>query len=474
MNSKKAPCSLEGTQLSCDIKSLHLEQGGEYTAALYRTYKSESQKVVEGPFETLAPLQVTGSSIKNDQTVYDKPTGVAFTFDQPVTNATAKLVKLNGEATEAMKVASVAAGDTLTVSFEELPRESRYRLELIDVVGKNGSSLDGVYTVSFQTSGGPKVTGVSVGASNVARSARIIVSFDQPIDAANDFTKLARAEGLSASVSRHSDTQLAFVIQGGDCTPFSLVVDKGMKSGSNGEFSKEPWKFSSRTICGTSWSIGRSVQGRSIIAHSFGGGSQVILFTAAIHGSEPSSYSTMNAWVQHLQANAHTIPANKRIVVVPNTNPDGIAAGTRNNSRNVNVGRNFPTANWSASIQTTSGTLPTGGGTSAGSEPEAAALISLTRQLRPRLEVSFHAQGSLVGANKYGDSTAIGDLYARTVGYRTMYYNAEAVMGYTMTGEYEDWMGEELGIPAILIELPTLSGNYINSQLPALKKLLTL
>ena len=157
---------------------------------------------------------------------------------------------------------------------------------------------------------------------------------------------------------------------------------------------------------------------------------------------------------------------------MPNSNPDGIAAGTRNNSRNVNVGRNFPTANWSASIQTASGTLPTGGGTSKGSEPEAAALISLTRQLRPRLEVSFHAQGSLGGANKYGDSTAIGDMYARTVGYRTMYYNAEAVMGYPMTGEYEDWMGEELGIPAILIELPTLSGNYINSQLPALKKLL--
>lgn len=54
-----------------------------------------------------------------------------------------------------------------------------------------------------------------------------------------------------------------------------------------------------------------------------------------------------------------------------------------------------------------------------------------------------------------------------------MYYNAEQVMGYSMTGEYEDWMGEEMGIPAILIELPTHGGNYLDSQLPALRKMLS-
>jgi protein MpaA len=182
----------------------------------------------------------------------------------------------------------------------------------------------------------------------------------------------------------------------------------------------------------------------------------------------------MQALVQYLQANGNTIPGDTRVVVVPNTNPDGIAAGSRNNSRNVNVDRNFPTANWSASIETASGTLPTGGGTSPGSEPEAAALIALVRQLKPRLSVSYHAQGRLVGANKFADSVTIGDVYSSTVGYKTMYYNAEAVMGYPMTGEFEDWMGEEMNIPAILIELPTASGNYLNAQLPAIKKMFTL
>lgn len=83
-----------------------------------------------------------------------------------------------------------------------------------------------------------------------------------------------------------------------------------------------------------------------------------------------------------------------------NTNPDGIAVGSRNNANNVNLGRNFPTANWKADIDTASGILKNGGGKKAGSEPETKALINLTRQLRPRVQISFHAQGSLVGANK--------------------------------------------------------------------------
>jgi hypothetical protein len=63
-------------------------------------------------------------------------------------------------------------------------------------------------------------------------------------------------------------------------------------------------------------------------------------------------------------------------------------------------------------------------------------------------------------------------VYAQTVGYGTMYGMAEEVMGYPITGEYEDWMGEELGSAAILIELPTPNGNYLGSQLAAIKKML--
>ena len=470
---KTTSCKQDSSLLSCDIAALDLAHGTTYTVALHQTYKQTDNKLVEGTIETLQPIVVTNAPVTNGQTLYDAPTSFTFTFDRTIVEGDISLVKVVGDATEAIPTTFSHEGQTATVTFGALARESQYKVNLTDIIADNGSSLSGPISIPFATSGGPKVTSVSVGGTSVARNATIIVSFDQPIDASVDINKLVHLEGVDGTISKRSDTQLAFAIKGGDCTPFALIVDKGIKSGSNGELSKDAWRFNARTICGSSWTIGTSLQGRAITAYSFGSGSKTILFTGGIHGSEPSGYTTMQAWVQYLQANAgDVIPAGKRVVIVPNTNPDAIAKNSRNNSRNVNVDRNFPTANWSASIETTSGTLPTGGGTSPGSEPEAAALISLTRQLRPRLSVSFHAQGRLVGANKFSDSVAIGDIYASTVGYRTMFYNAEAVMGYPMTGELEDWMGEEMNIPAILIELPAASGNYLNAQLPALKKML--
>lgn len=94
------------------------------------------------------------------------------------------------------------------------------------------------------------------------------------------------------------------------------------------------------------------------------------------------------------------------------------------------------------------------------SEPETKALANLTTSLRPRLSVSFHAQGSLVGANQYGDSVSIGNTYATSFGYSSMIGIAEETMGYSITGEYEEWAGEQYSTPAILIELPTAYGSY--------------
>lgn len=471
---KKTSCVQAEAELSCEVASLDLEHGAAYTASLYKSYRNVNKMVFEGEVTTLQPLIVAQSSITAGQTVYDAPTSATFVFDQPIKIAEAALVKVVGETTEKIETKPIVTGNQVTIGFNALEREATYRFDFPRVVADSGSSLAEPLSMTFQTSGGPKPASVSVGSHSVARSATILVTLDQPIDASVDINKFARVEGVTGSVKRKSDTQLAFSIQGGDCTAFNLVIDKGLKSGSNGAESKEAWKFSSRTICGSSWVIGKSIQGRSIVAYSFGTGPKVILFTGGIHGSEPSGTTTMQAWAQHLQAYGDIVPADKRVVIVPNTNPDGIAKGSRNNANNVNLGRNFNTANWSASIETTSGTLPQGGGTSPGSEPEAAALIALTQQLRPRLEISYHARGSLVGANKFADSVSIGDIYAKTVGYRTMFYNAEAVMGYAMTGEYEDWMGEKMNIPAILIELPRASGNYLNAHLPALKKMLAL
>lgn len=467
----------EATTLLCEVAPLSLEHGKEYSFAMYRDIPGlaqDEQEVALFKATTLLPVNIASASVKDSQTVYDTISKIEFEADKPLDAAELTVVRKEGE-TEAPIRANVAvSGAKGVITFDEpLARKATYVLRISRLDGADGSSLASPYIVTFGTSGGPKVASSSVGSNSLAQNQTIILTFDQTVDSSVDVASFIRVSGAQFTLAKRSDTEVSVTLRGASlCSAVTITVDKGIKSGSNGEVSDEPWTQQSRVICGTSAAIGYSVQGRPIIAYYFGTGASTILFTGGMHGSEPSGYSTMQAWANYLMAYGDQIPAGKRVVVVPNTNPDGIAAGSRNSSTNVNIGRNFPTTNWKADIETSSGILQNGGGTSPGSEPESAALMALTRQLRPRLEVSYHAQGSLVGANKYGDSVAIGNTYASMVGYGTMFYDAEAVMGYPMTGEYEDWMGEEMGIPAILIELPTPSGNYLNSQLPALKKML--
>jgi protein MpaA len=471
---KRATCAASTEEaIDCQLPKLQLGHGEAYTVALYQSFKDDTPiKLGDIHLKTLSAMQLLSSDITEGQTLYTAPTALKTIFNKEVSSASVKIIEKESQSVIETQTTINGAEVMVTLS-RQLERSKQYQLIYESVEGTDKSTLSNRVTMSFATSGGPKVIAVSVGASGVSQNAQIVVSFDQPLKADTDVAQFAHSEGVTTSVRRLSDTQISYTLQNAAlCTPFRLIIEKELPSGSNEAKSDTVWTHNARTVCGVAGTVGTSVQGRPITAHYFGNGSTTLLFTAAIHGSEASSYATMQAWVQHLQSNP--VPADKRIVVVPNANPDGIANGTRNNARNVNVDRNFPASNWSASIDTAAGTLPQGGGTSPGSEPEAAALINLTRQLRPRLSVSFHSQGRLVGANMIGDSSAIGGMYASTVGYSTMFNSAEDVMGYGITGEYEDWMGQEMGIPAILVELPSNSGNYLNSQMNALNKLLAL
>ena len=472
---RQAGCQHQDKQLVCEVAPLALSPGEQYDLSVSRTFNGSSPaKVAQAQVTTLLPLTLKDTVLTEGKVLYDSPKEFAFTFDHPVKEATIQLTQKVGEETKTVAATTRIENETLVVVLtNDLDRKAKSTLTLKQVVAEKGNTLEEPLEINFETSGGPKPKSVSVGATNVPQTAQIVVTLDQPIKEGVDIAKFAQVTGVTGGVAKKSPTELVFTIQGGLCQSFSLVLKEGIASGTNRAVS-EAWRHDARTVCGTSKVIGYSVKGRPIVAHYFGNGPETILFTGGIHGSERSGQQTMQALVDHFMANGNTIPANRNLVIVPNTNPDGIAAGSRNNANNVNVDRNFPSSNWQADIDTATGRIINGGGTAPGSEPEAKALINLTRQLRPRLSVSFHARGSLVGANQVGISVNAGNIYASTVGYGTMYGNAEEVMGYPITGEYEDWMGEELGIPAILIELPTLSGNYINSQLPALKKLLTL
>ncbi|HET8671093.1 MAG TPA: DUF2817 domain-containing protein, partial [Candidatus Saccharimonadales bacterium] len=255
----------------------------------------------------------------------------------------------------------------------------------------------------------------------------------------------------------------------GRCVPFTVIVSDGFKNefGISGGSS---WQFRSRTICQTVFSIGSSVQGRSITAYRFGNGPSKIIFVGGTHGDERSSVQILNKWVDQLENNPDRIPAHQTIIVIPTINPDGYAANRRTNANNVDLNRNFPANNWKPGVTMPDKSyLEHGGGTEPLSEPESRALANYVLSQSPRLVLTYHAAGSVVVPNGSGDSNAIAIEYGKksTVGYMS---NSQTgtFFEYDTTGAFEDWLHDKHSIPTLLIELSSRTSNDYSGHQTAL------
>jgi len=431
--------------------------------------------LLDQKIETVSLTKISDSSIIQNQVIYDKPKIFTFEFNKDVISANFILEKVNGENRTSVISSLEIKEKIATLSIDsELERSSTYEITIDKLLSTDGGGINSPIKMKFYVSGGPSVSSVNIGSSGVDANARVVVTFNQVLSQSQDISSLVSINGGNATIT-FIDNQIIFQLHNiPRCGLFSLNINKGLLS-QYGIESDNGWSYTSRINCRRATVvIGYSVRGRPIIAYYYGNGSKTILFSGGIHGNEPSSSYLLKDWISHLDSYAYKIPADKQIVIVPDVNPDGLATFSRFNINNVNLDRNFPSSNWKADIDTADGLIEDGGGKSAMSEPETKALAGLTTSLRPRLEVLFHAQGSLIGANQHGDSINIGNLYALNVGYRSMIGIAEETMGYTITGEYEDWVGEQYGIPAILIELPSLSGRYFTAHQSALWKMVNI
>jgi protein MpaA len=128
--------------------------------------------------------------------------------------------------------------------------------------------------------------------------------------------------------------------------------------------------------------LGRSVQHRPIVAVEVRAAHPraAVLVVGCIHGNEPAGIAIARA-----VRRAGAIPGID-LWVIDDLNPDGVAAGTRQNAHGVDLNRNFPWR-WQRAgrpgDQQYSGTRPL-------SEPEARVARALILRLRPRLTVWFH------------------------------------------------------------------------------------
>jgi predicted deacylase len=237
--------------------------------------------------------------------------------------------------------------------------------------------------------------------------------------------------------------------------------------------------------------IGQSVEGRDILAYTYGSGKTHLLFVGGIHGGyEWNSVLLAYNFIDYLNTNINYFPEFLTVTVIPSANPDGVykvigqegrfsladvasstASGTgigRFNSNNVDLNRNFdckwkPQSTWKSNIVSA--------GTKAFSEPEAAAIQSFVLKDKPAGVIFWHSQSNAVYASEckngiLAETKNIMNTYAKAAGYPAV----DTFTSYEITGDAEGWLAS-INIPAITVELKTHESVEWEKNLAGIKAL---
>jgi murein peptide amidase A len=182
--------------------------------------------------------------------------------------------------------------------------------------------------------------------------------------------------------------------------------------------------------------IGRSVQGRPIVAWTFGPNSapRKILVVGCIHGNECAGLTITSA-LRHIK-----VPKGVQLWLVPEMNPDGTAADTRQNARGVDLNRNFP-YRWQPITDPTYYSGP-----HAVSEPETQAAMRLVRRIRPAVTIWYHQHMDLV--DMAGGDRGVARRYAQLAGLQPTCLTF-------LSGEATEWSNHTFpGTTSFVVELP--------------------
>lgn len=203
--------------------------------------------------------------------------------------------------------------------------------------------------------------------------------------------------------------------------------------------------------------LGHSVQHRSIIAVELGDpdSSRRALVVGCIHGSEPAGIAIATALARS------SPPAQAALWIVPDLNPDGVAAGTRQNADGVDLNRNFP-FHWQP-------LGPPGSPFYAGprplSAPESRLAARLILRIRPVLAIWYHQALNVVDDSQ-GPRVAE-RRYARLTGMRQTRLT-------DYPGSAVGWEDATIGPTAFVVELPPgrLSPAQVRRHVAAIRALL--
>ncbi len=200
------------------------------------------------------------------------------------------------------------------------------------------------------------------------------------------------------------------------------------------------------------WQVfAKSERGRNIYYREEGSGSETTLILAGFHGDEPASFRLVLRLADLLEAEPDLI--SKPVVLIPVVNPDGLLEYRRTNANSVDINRNFPGANWSASASEAKFSP----GSKPASEPETRAVLSLIEQYKPARIISIH--GYLNMNNYDGPARELAESMAAVNS-----YPVTPEVGYSTPGSFGGYAGRKLNIPVVTLELPRLNDEVLWQQ----------
>lgn len=242
---------------------------------------------------------------------------------------------------------------------------------------------------------------------------------------------------------------------------------------------------------GTQAIIGKSFDGRDIVANYYGNGEKKILFVGGIHGGYSWNTSLVAyELMDYLKTNSTVIPSGVQVAVIPVLNPDGLSkvvatAGRfkatdivasqntqisgRFNGNEVDINRNFD-CEWKAAGTWQNKTVS--GGSEPFSEPESQAIKTFVESYKPDAVVVWYsaAGGVFASSCRNGvspETNMLTDLYAEASGYPAY----QEFDFYEITGDMVNWLAKN-NIPGISVLLTNHTDTEWSKNLAGIKALL--
>ncbi len=467
-NNQSVMCNKNDHVISCQVEQFKLVQGKAYDAKLERLFGQQTvTEIFNGVINTAEPVEITESSPANASIAYQPISEIIIKTNQTLkTYEDVTLLRAVDGKEELIPIKVEISDNQIIVKPDQsLQWRSSYKLHIGGLQSTSQGELNELYNLEFKTAGGPVALSSNVSSYAVPTTQTIELKFDQILAPKQDIGRSVSLVGpagveavtiqvIGSRVRVNPDRTLP------NCATYTIkITDKIINAYDVGGDSA--WSQQFRTKCAIVSVIGYSVQGRPIYAHSFGSGASKVVYVGGMHGNEQGGKYLLDSWVNELESHSERIPAHRTIIVIPNSNPDGVASGRRTNANNVDLNRNFPANDWTAGVYMPGPVFePQGGGSEPLSEPESKALASYIKNTSPLLVLTYHASAAVVIGNGSGSSGSLAATYAAKSRYSVAADSqADDIFSYTTTGEFEDWLHDKHGVPALLIELASSRGN---------------